>query len=122
MTERDEERVVNAKVDDYRVVLTEYGRPPSRGGNGRAWHVHIMTINGERYSFRALGRKQWVFAADTVSFAWRWNETKKYRNVVDGSLSTADRNGRPVVRGIRGWKPQRTAETRMPVSSREWRD
>lgn len=114
--------IIDAKVDDYRVVLIEPSRPPSRGGNGMAWHVHVMFIAGERYSFRALGRKRWVFAADYVSFSWAWDETKCYRNVIEGTLSTNDGNGRQVVRGLRGSKRRRTADTRMPVSRREWRD
>ena len=61
-------RVERATVQNYRTVLTDKYRPPSKGGNTRAWHRHSLTINDESYSFWALGAKRWVYASDTVTF------------------------------------------------------
>lgn len=97
-------------------------RPPSRGGNTRAWHVHFLEIGGATYSFKALGTKKWVFKHDTVSFEWEWDDTQRYRNVVRETVRVLDRNSKSVVRGLRGSKPYRTAQARMPASRREQRD
>ena len=115
-------RVENATIEAYSSALVDKYRPPSKGGNTRAWHVHFLTIGGERYSFRALGTRQWVFAKDTVSFDWDWDETKRYRNIAPESIVTVDKNGKAVRRGIRGEKPWRSADARMPASRREQRD
>lgn len=116
------EKVGPAPVENYRVFLVDQYRPPSKGGNTRAWHQHSFEIGDARYSFLALGAKKWVFARDTVEFEWEWDETSKYRNVVSETLRTCDHNGRPVVRGERGGKKWRAAPPRMPASRREQRD
>jgi hypothetical protein len=97
-------------------------RPPSKGGNTRAWHRHALTVNGEWYSFFALGQKRWAFKGDTVSFEWSWDATGRYRNIETGTFQAWDKNGEPVERGERGTKPWRTAAARIPASRREQRD
>jgi hypothetical protein len=113
--------VEDATVSLYQTTLAEAYRPPSKGGNTRAWHTHTLTIEDERYSFLALGSKKWVFAGDFVSFKWAWNETRRYRNIIPETISTKDKHGEVVVRGDRGNKPWRTALTRLPARRREWK-
>lgn len=112
-------RVENARVERYRSFLMEKSRPPSRGGNTRAWHIHVMDIAGDSFSFRALGQKKWVFKAD---FSSEWDDKKRYRNISPETITVIDKAGSPIVRGNRGSKPWRSAEARMPVSRREMRD
>jgi hypothetical protein len=109
-------------VDSYQTYLQDKYRPPSRGGNTRAWHQHVITIGGERFSFRALGARKWVYSGDSVSFTWAWDESQRYRNIDPASVRTWDKKGEPVRRGNRGAKPWRTADARMPASRREQRD
>lgn len=110
------------KVENYRAILKDKYRPPSKGGNTRAWHQHSFEIDGERYSFLALGKKRWIFANDTVTFKWAWDESGQYRNVDRATIQAIDKNGNKVERGERGDKPWRTADTRLPGSRREARD
>lgn len=113
--------VSNKKISDYTKVLTEKSRPPSRGGNGKARHTHILTIDGERYSFIAFDSKQWVFKTDTVSFDYEVRDG--YNNIAPESIVTKDKNGKPIVRGNRGFvKKLRTADARLPGSRREQKD
>jgi hypothetical protein len=114
-------RVERKTVESYTTKLLEPGRPPSKGGNTRAWHGHYLAIDGERYSFRALGTKRWVYSGDVVSFDWDWDQTRKYRNINTVSISVWDKHGNPVLRGERGSKAWRTATARMPGSRREQR-
>lgn len=97
------------KVTNYRAILMEPSRPPSRDGNTRAWHQHAFEIDGERYSFLALGAKKWIFAKDTVEFEWNWDETGQYRNIDPDTIRTIDHRGKAVVRGERGSKTWRVA-------------
>jgi hypothetical protein len=115
-------RVENASIDRYDTYLQDKHRPPSRGGNGRAWHSHVIRIGENTYSFLGLGFRKWVYLSDSVSFAWSWDRTQRYRNIDPDSIAARDRHGNPVTRGHRGTKPWRTATTRAPVSRREWRD
>jgi len=115
-------KIAEATFLQYHKSLVEQYRPPSRGGNTKAWHQHTLIIDGERYSFLALGTRQWVYATDSVSFEWSWDETKQYRNVNRDTLRAWDKDGMPVVRGERGTKPWRTAAARLPASRREQRD
>lgn len=115
-------RVEDVTPDDYGAILKDKSRPPSRGGNTRAWHQHVLTIAGERYSFLALGAGKWVFAGDTVSFEWSWDASRRYRNVDPDSIRVRDKTGKAVVRGDRGRKKWRTAETRLPARRSEWKD
>jgi len=102
----------DAKVEKYTTFLVEYYRPPSRGGNTRALHSHRMRIDGQDYSFLALGTKKWVFEHDTVSFDY-YVTPEGYRNVVKHSVHVVDKVGKPQIRGNRGFKAQlRTAPTR----------
>jgi len=118
----DRGQVVDAKVDAYGTYLAEHYRPPSKGGNTRALHRHVLTIGNVRYSFLALGSRKWVFKDDTVSFEYV-TTPEGYRNVLKSTLITKDKDGKPVVRGDRGFKPKlRSAPPRMPASRRERRD
>ena len=89
-------------------------RPPSRGGNTRAWHQHVLTIGGEKYSFLALGARKWAFRKDLVTFDWNWDASESYRNVDPDSLEAFDPKGNFVVRGIRGKKKWRTPKPGCP--------
>ncbi|TVU87765.1 hypothetical protein FQP89_19490 [Vreelandella titanicae] len=111
-------KIENAKIEDYQKYLKEKSRPPSRGGNTKSLHAHILVIDGKQYSFLALGSQQWVFKTDLVSFEYELDG--QYRNVDKETLVTTDKSGNKVVRGNRGFKRQlRTADARMPVSRRE---
>lgn len=109
------ETVTRTAIEDYTFKLVEFSRPPSRGGNTRAQHRHAMKIQGVWYSWFALGAQKWVFVNDEVSFRWRWDTTRQYRNLLPESLQSWDKAGNPVHRGLRGTKPKlRTAPTRAP--------
>lgn len=111
--------VTDAKLDSYQAFLSEHHRPPSKGGNTRALHAHVLRLAGESYSFFAMGAKKWVFAADTVSFKYLVTE-KGYRNILRDTLVARDKDGKPVVRGLRERKQVlRSAPTRLPGSRRE---
>ena len=111
-------RITDVQIDSYNVYLHEPSRPPSRGGNTRALHQHVIHIAGERYSFMALGSQRWVFKNDRVFFDYELNGP--YRNILKETLVTVDANGKSVVRGNRGFKRQlRTALARLPGSRRE---
>lgn len=113
--------IKNKKIGSYKTFLKEKYRPPSKGGNTSALHAHIIEIDGETYSFLALGSQQWIYASDTVSFKFEINSG--YKNIIPDSIITIDKNGQPVSRGNRGYKPTlRTADARMPASRREQRD
>lgn len=114
-------QVVNKKVDNYSVFLRENYRPPSRGGNTRALHSHVLSIDNEKYSFLGLGSQQWVHKTDTVSFDFEVKDGHK--NVIKETLITIDSAGNQIMRGNRGFKRQlRTADARLPASRREQRD
>jgi hypothetical protein len=109
-------------VDSYDTYLVEKYRSPSKGGNTKALHSHVLVIDGIRYSFLALGSKKWVYKSDKVSFNF---EVAKgvYNNIVKSSVVVIDKNGKEVVRGNRGYKQTlRTASQRLPCSRREARD
>lgn len=106
--------VQGVHVTRYTTILIEQHRPPSRDGNTRAWHSHALWIDGEKYTFRALGSRKWVYVGDRVSFRWRWDPSQRWRNIDIDSVN--------VVRGERGFKQWRTAPTRLPASRREQRD
>lgn len=113
--------IENKKITSYGVFLREQSRPPSRGGNTKALHSHKLEIEGERYSFLALGSQQWVFKSDSVSFDY---EIKNgYKNIIKESMVTWDRHGKVVVRGNRGFKKElRMTPARLPGSRREQGD
>jgi hypothetical protein len=114
-------KIENAKIEKYSNHLLEESRPPSRGGNTKAFHMHFVTINKITYSFRAPGTKQWVFKEDTVSFEYETNG--EHKNIIVHTLETIDKKGVTVVRGIRDVRYKlRTAKARMPVSRREMRN
>lgn len=107
--------VERTAIEDYTFKLTEFSRPPSKGGNTRAQHRHAMKIDGVWYSWFALGAQKWVFVQDEVAFRWQWDRTRQYRNVIPDTLQAWDKEGNPVHRGLRGTKPKlRTAPSRLP--------
>lgn len=113
--------IQNRKIEAYRTYLKEPSRPPSKGGNTRALHSHVLVIDGQNYSFLALGSQQWVFKADTVSFTFE--VSNGYNNISTETLITRNPNGQSIVRGNREYKATlRTAVSRMPGSRREQRD
>lgn len=114
-------RVEGGTVEKYSTWLKESYRPPSRGGNTAALHIHEMLIDGVKYTFYALGTKKWVYLGDTVSFEWELKDGK-YHNVKKQTIVTKDKKGQVVVRGDRGFKTKlRSAPSREPVSRREAR-
>jgi len=115
-------RLERAEVDYYSVYLKDKSRPPSRGGNRRAWHQHVLTIAGERYSFLATWSGKFVYQGEMVSFDWDWHENRHYRNIDVRSVIAWKPNGKQILRGERGGKPWRTAKTRPPERRSEWKD
>lgn len=114
-------KVERKQITAYGKFLVEHSRPPSKGGNTGALHSHVLEIDGERFSFLALGSQQWVFKSDTVSFEYEIKDG--YKNIALETIATLDRHGQPVVRGDRGFKSKlRTASARLPGSRREQRD
>jgi hypothetical protein len=114
-------KVKDRKFESYRLFLHEKHRPPSRGGNTGALHAHVLTIDGEKYSFLALGSQQWAYKSDTVSFKYEVNNG--YKNIIKDTFVALSKAGAPIVRGNRGFKRTlRTADARMPASRREQRD
>lgn len=119
--DKSDMKIENKKISDYKLYLKENYRPPNKGGNTTALHSHVIEIEGESYSFLALGSQQWIFKNDKVSFSFKINAG--YKNIITESIVTIDRKGQNVVRGNRGYKQTlRTAQTRMPASKREQRD
>lgn len=114
-------KIEGKRITTYGKLLVENSRPPSKGGNTGALHSHLIEIDGEKYSFLALGTQQWVFKSDTVSFEYEIKD--RYKNIAKETIVTLDRHGQPIVRGNRGFKNKlRTAVTRIPGSRREQRD
>lgn len=114
-------KVEHKQINAYKKYLVENSRPPSKGGNTAALHSHVLEIDGEKYSFLALGSQQWVFKSDTVSFEYELKDG--YKNIALETIATMDSHGKHVVRGNRGFKSKlRTTVTRMPTSRREQRN
>lgn len=114
--------VERTNISKYAAYLKDKYRPPSKGGNTKAWHQHVVTIGSEAYSFLALGSAKWIYATDTVQFEWQWDESNRYKNIKRETIKTWDKTGVAVVRGNRDSKKWRTASARMPASRREQRD
>lgn len=113
--------VKDAKIEDYFTFLKEPSRPPSRGGNTKALHQHVIIVDGEKYSFLAFGSKRWAFKSDLVSFQYVLKG--QYKNIDKETIRTVNAKGQVVVRGMRDFqKKLRTAPTRLPGSRRERRD
>ena len=109
---------------NYTAFLHEKSRPPSKGGNTSALHIHTFFIDGEKYSFFARGSKQFAYKGETVSFLYRKKEVgeKTYFNVVMQTIVSKDKNGVEQKRGDRSYKQTlRTADARLPGSRREQR-
>jgi hypothetical protein len=113
-------KVEKAQVEKYGVYLKDKSRPPSRGGNKRAWHQHVIAIRGERYAFLAAWSGKFVFKGETVSFDWEWDETNNYRNINVGSVVAFSDDGKHKVRGERGSKVWRSADMRPPGRRSDW--
>ncbi|WP_282117158.1 hypothetical protein [Cellulophaga baltica] len=108
-------------MDNYKTSLQEKHRPPSRGGNTNAMHLHVITIGNEDYTLFAKGSKQWAFKDDLISF--EYEEKEAFKNIINDTFVTIDKYGSSIVRGDREKKPKlRTAETRFPGSKRQNRD
>jgi len=117
----DKFRVDSKKITSYSMFLKEPSRPPSRGGNTGALHSHVLEIEGEKFSFLALGSQKWVFKSDIVSFEYKIENG--YKNIIKDTIVTIDRNGKVVSRGNRAFKKQlRSAPARLPGSRREQKD
>ncbi|CAA2136781.1 hypothetical protein [Hyphomicrobium sp. ghe19] len=114
-------RVENAKVERHRTFLKEKYRPPNKGGNTGALHLHVLEVNGESYSSLNAGSQKFVSKNDTASFELEWDDTRKYRNIQGEIISVRDMNGKLVIRQIGAFKKWRTAKARTPVSRREER-
>lgn len=115
-------RIEQGEVQDYNVYLKDKSRPPSRGGNSRAWHQHVLKIDGETYSFLAPWSGKFVYKGETASFDWKWDATQTYRNVDVLTVVASARDGTEKRRGDRGQKTWRTANTRPPGRRSEWKD
>jgi hypothetical protein len=107
-------RIEKAVVEEYRASLKDKHRPPSRGGNTRAWHRHVLVIAGEQYSFLAANAGKFVYKDELVIFDWEWDQSGRYRNIDRKSVVAWDASGCPVIRGNRDDKTWRTADTRLP--------
>lgn len=114
-------QIINAKIENYTTILKEKSRPPSKGGNTKARHSHAIFIDNVMYTFLAFGSQQWAYKTDTVSFEYDVVDDK-YNNIKNETLVTVDKNGDHVVRGNRGSKKLRTADTRLPARRSEWKD
>lgn len=113
----------DAEIEAYPTpALADKYRPPSRGGNTTVRHRHRIIIDGEWYSWFAVGAKKWIFKGDRVTFQYEVTP-EGYRNVVPETLRTVDKKGKEVIRGVRGPAfTRRTAAARPPASRRERRD
>lgn len=110
--------ISNTKVEAYSTYLKEPYRPPSKGGNTKALHQHVLFIDGKSYSFLYNGSQKWAHKSDTVSFEYKQNGD--YLNIIPETFRAFDKSGNEVIRGTRGvTKKRRTASTRMPASRRE---
>ena len=119
---KDVRRHEGVTVEDYKAYLYEPYRPPSKGGNTTALHIHRFTLEGKQYSFFARGSKKWIFKSDEASFDYIVTE-EGYHNVIPTSVVTKDAKGKVIQRGNRTRKKTlRTAQTRPPGSRREQRD
>ena len=115
-------QITKGEVTRYSTLLVDKSRPPSRGGNKKAWHRHVLIIDGETYSFLAAWSGKFVYASETVSFDWEFDPTGRYRNVSVATIVAHTAKGEDVRRGDRGGKVWRTAETRLPARRSEWKD
>lgn len=115
------EKIEHKQITAYGKYLKEPSRPPSRGGNTGALHLHVIEIDGQKFSFRAPGAQQWVFKSDYVSF--EYEIAGRYKNIIKETLVTTDLHGQVVKRGNRDFKKTlRSAPARLPGSRREQRD
>jgi hypothetical protein len=90
-------KIENAKIEEYSNCLIGKRRPFSKGERTRALHMHYVTINKIKYSFKALGTRQWVYKQDTVSFEYETNG--EFKNIINNTLVTIDKKGVTIVRG-----------------------
>jgi hypothetical protein len=117
--------VIDANVEGYYTKLMESRRSSSKGGNTKALRKHSILIEGEEYSFLAIGNAKFVYEGETISFRYRIKKIgeKEYNNVDKHSVISKNSDGKEFVRGNRDYKQTlRTAIQRMPASKREQRD
>jgi hypothetical protein len=115
----DRHHLNDVQITEYTTFLNEPYRPPSKGGNTKAWHRHALTIEGVKYSFLAQGAKKWIYKTDRVSFQWQLDKSGKYRNILYWTIATIDKDGKPVKRGLRDRsKPRRTAPYKLSSAMR----
>jgi len=112
--------IKNVQFEKYEKFLKENSRPPSRGGNTNALHSHVLTIDGEKYSFLSPGSQQWAFKSDSISFEYEINDG--YKNIIKETFSVKTKAGQSIARGNHSFKSKlRTANSRLPASKREQR-
>lgn len=115
-------KLENMPIQAYRTFLHEKYRPPSRGGNTSALHLHVLMIDGVEYAFFARGGRRWAYKDDRISFFYRTTPHGR-RNILRETIVTVDKNGMKVCRGDRRIKTAlRTAPTRLPARRRDWKD
>ncbi len=94
--------VKDAHIEGYRTyLLPGRHRPPSQGGITEELYSHVLTINGEDYSFLAYGSAHWVFKRPKDRVSFRYVMKGKYKNILIGTIVTVDGTGQPVTRGRR---------------------
>ncbi|MGD8163073.1 hypothetical protein [Pantoea sp. FN0307] len=86
----DKFRAESQKITSYGMFLKEPPRPPSRGGNTGALHSHLLEIEGEKFSFLALGSQKWIFKSDIVFFEYKIEN--EYKNIIKDTIVIIDRN------------------------------
>lgn len=88
-------KIENQKIESYMLYLKERSKS-SKIKKNQARHSHVITIEGEKYSFIARGIKQRVYKTDSVSFEF---QVKNGHNNIDKStIITHDENGKLVQR------------------------
>jgi hypothetical protein len=119
MSDRSAQAVSDAKISEYQVFLHEHYRSRSKGGNAKALHIHLLTIDDTKYSFFAPGWTQWVHKTDRISFQWRFDQSGKYRNIDRLTIKVFDKEGKPTKRGSRDFsKKRRTAPYKLDNAMR----
>lgn len=94
--------IIEANVESYVTYLKEPYRPPSRGGNTKALHAHCLTVNGETFSFLALGAKKFVYKGELISF--KYQIVNNYKNIIKETISSKDKKGVKHFSGNRDYK------------------
>lgn len=115
-------RIEKSGFHAYNTYLAEPSRPPSKGGNTKALHRHVIIIGGDKYSFFAPWAGKFAYKGELISFDWDWDKTGEFRNIVKPSFEAFAKDGTVQIRGDRGDKVRRTANARPPGRRSEWKD